>query len=225
MASLRAVALSALLLTSCSSNTSPAPTVESLGSQAPTQAAPSAQPADTPSPSERMDSPSPSQWGKGVAPEAEALIPDEIAGVTLHKQSFRGLRGQDPDGLFEAQVLDRLGRAEQDYSGALGISMEPSLPISIGVYRYAGVAREQLKDGFLQAVRRFYGSTAPGPSPDFPMTSLRIGGEDVTFTSTWAGEQYFYFTDEAAIGVTSDDRKAVAAVIRALAGSRTPAPP
>ena len=144
MTSVRAAGVALLLLAfaaACSSGASPSPT--------PSASVPSAAPSGDAGESAGASLPS------SVA-ELEALIPDEVGGVTLQKLSMRGTEfANSGNATDEAEeFLRNLGVDTQDVSVAVGFGASPdgASTVAVFIFKAEGADSGRLRETFKSAV-------------------------------------------------------------------------
>lgn len=166
MTSVRAavVALLLLVLAACGSSAASPTTVE-----APLGGSGSSPPSSGPSESAGPSLPS-------SAAELEALIPDEVGGVTLQKLSMRGNEFANSGSATEQaqDFLRRLGVDPEDVSVAVGFGASPdgASTVAVFIFKAEGADSARLLDTF---------KTAMDAEQDQPLQweSATIGGKQV----------------------------------------------
>ena len=144
-----------------------------------------------------------------AAPELEALLPSNIAGVQFSVQSFRWEAGS-PDTLTPL-----LGKRPENVCYALAMSVDPSkLAAGVMVYRIVGAPGAELRVAMLRSSFDL----------DEPPDEQTVGGKKVMVAQIIGspmvccsdGPVYLYATGEALFGVTPADADAAATVLQAL---------
>ena len=182
-------------------------------------ASPSASQAESVAPSESAaESPGiglPS-FSAGVVAELEALIPDEIGGVTMQKFSMRGdqflTSGQeDPT---TARFLEELGVSPNDVSIAFGFGFAPDFTsgAAMFVFRAEGASEDRLLQVFKDSMDE---------DRDVPLewTTVTIAGHEVeSATDADADDQamFLYAKGELLYFVSTTDPAAAEEVIAGL---------
>jgi len=120
-------------------------------------------------------------------PELEALLPDELGGVTVRKQSVSGTTflatGMAGAAALEA-LLELLGKSADDLSVGFGTTTA----VTIFAYRIDGLPAEQLFAGF---------ETALAAAPSVTLTDATVGGRSVKVVTSPTETTYAYLGGDA----------------------------
>ena len=115
-------------------------------------------------------------------PELEALLPDELGGVPVRKQSVSGTTflatGMAGAAALEA-LLELLDKSPDDLSVAFGTTTA----VSIFAYQIDGLSAEQLLAGF---------ETALAAAPSVTLTDATVGGRSLKVVSSPSETTYVY---------------------------------
>ena len=120
-------------------------------------------------------------------PELEALLPDELGGVTVLKQSVSGTTflatGMAGAAALEA-LLEGLGKSADDLSVGFGTTTA----VTIFAYRIDGLPAEQLFAGF---------ETALAAAPTVTVADATVGGRSVKVVTSPTETTYVYLGGDA----------------------------
>lgn len=199
------LALLIIILAACSSGGSSA-------SASPTAAASSAEASESADSSE-SESALPSVDLPNSAPELEALLPDEVGGVTLQTFSMAGqeFMAQGEDNQEFIDFLDRLGAEPDDVSVAFGFGADASGGgAAVFAFKVAGADTDQLLDEMQGSLEEEESATG--------FEDANVGGKDVRRgTSTDdAGNVYLYGVGDIVFFVATPDEDAAAEVLADL---------
>jgi hypothetical protein len=140
--------------------------------------------------------------------ELEAVLPNELAGVTLQKFSFRGsdVFGDDPsdpdDQQFRA-LIEALGATPDDYSLAVAGGDVNHNSIQIGVFRVGNVEGSRVLQALVTA--------GQATEPDTLVEQTTLGGKPVTKVADPAdvpefGPSFLYASGNLVFFVQSPDQ-------------------
>jgi hypothetical protein len=117
--------------------------------------------------------------------ELEALLPDEIGGVTVSKQSITGAQflALGMGGAALGPLLGELGSTADDLSVAIGSAGG----VVVIAYQLDGVPAEQLFAGLEAAL---------SAAQDADVTDITVGGRSVKQVRTAAETTYIYLADD-----------------------------
>lgn len=141
------------------------------------------------------------------AKDLEALLPDELCGVTAIKLSMSGEQFMtDADAEFKA-TLATLGKQASDVSFAIAASTGSGC--TAGIFRVKGIVTNLLEQALVAAEKKS-GTT---------YTQGSVGGKNVYITDTTgatASKQYVYFKGDAAIFAEAKDEATATAILQQL---------
>lgn len=160
------------------------------------------------------------------AVELEALIPDEVDGIAIEKQSLTGeqyvsaFSGGNPEVREDLEdFLASVGRSIADVSAAFGSGFGESTYVNISATRAAGADPTALLDGVVQL--------AVSSAPEFnsgmsaTTTETTLGGKNVTLVTTTLGdsvfsEQYYYGYGDVIFVVNGGSEEIIASAFSQL---------
>jgi hypothetical protein len=146
------------------------------------------------------------------AADLEALIPDTVGGVALHKRSMRGNEFANSDGAGAAaeEFLRNLGVSPDDVSVAVGVglSTDTGSGVVVFAFRAAGADSGQLMDAMRQAI---------DAKSDTPLNweSATVGGKSAQRTSNpdQQGKTYLYVTGDLLVFIATTNEDDAAEVL------------
>jgi hypothetical protein len=135
-------------------------------------------------------------FSAGLVADLEALIPDEIAGMTMQIESMQGnefLLEGDPDPAT-AKFLEDLGVSPSDVSMAFGFGFSSDFASSAGmfVFRAEGADSARLLSAFKEATE------AESDEP-ITWTSTTLAGKSVESSTQADATNYLYVKDDVLI--------------------------
>ena len=143
------------------------------------------------------------------APELEALLPTELSGTPLQRQSWDGggILTDDAWSTSLTTFLTGAGKKSTDLRAAQADDPEQVLEVSVGAYRVPGLKAEAVRDALIAAWK--------GDNPAMKLTELTLGGKKVTRGDF--GEDvpstYLYLRDDVVFDIwTSDEKVALEAI-------------
>jgi hypothetical protein len=159
---------------------------------------PGATPTASPTPFDKEGSPAPNPtYHSDVA--LEALLPDDVDGVALVKESRTGeqlgMTDNDP-------ILKPFGKHPADFARASASSTQPPM-LAVGVTRLRGIPGAQLQAAMLAAI------------PDAKVSRSTLGGRPVTYVEYGAWPVWFYATGDYVFQLVADEAT-VASVVAVL---------
>lgn len=193
--------LGALLIGACTTAPAAAPSGTTAGASAsPSAAGTSAAPTGAPaSPGASFALPS----GFNADPSLEAQLPNQIAGKTLQKFSFRGQdflaagAAADPE---LAQLFQRLGTTPENLSVAIGVDASGDSEGGVLAIRVAGTDANRVIQELGNAAKTQNASTA--------ISQRTVGGKSVTTIvepDDPSGALWLYAKGDVVFGVTGSD--------------------
>ena len=159
-------------------------------------------PTPSPTPYDKFGSPEPMPTFHADL-EMEALLPDTIGGRPVDKESRTGvdlgMGGEDP-------ILKAFGKSPADFASATGNVMptEDQPAATLSVIRLRGVPGDQLLAFQLEQM------------PDAKVSTVSLGGHDVTYVEYGAWPVWMYVTGDLLYGVGLAGEAAAAEVFAAL---------
>ena len=175
---------------------------------------PSAVPSTAPRPTTPVGS------DRHADPGLEALLPVSLGGVTLVRESQRGIDLSQRSAALEA-FLAGLGRSLEDFTLASAYDPGGGLEAQVGAWRIAGADPALLMPGFTTAVQA--SSTTPLTITDQDLAGrhvTRIGGEG----ELTQGPLYGYVRDDVILFVQTPDEGLAAEAIGKLPEPSAAAP-
>jgi hypothetical protein len=186
----------------------PAPAIEAVAS-----------PTDAPSLPDAA-SPEPPVESHLVA-DLEALLPAEINGTTLTRESWTGdtILGEDSWSTSLSAFLAGAGKTAADLQVSQAYDATGTLDLSAGALRVAGLDAAALRDAMIDAWK--------GDYPDLKIAQTTIGGLDVTTGDFGEGaiNSYWYLGDGVVFDIETSDPSIAQAVIAALPTAGAPSAP
>ena len=144
--------------------------------------------------------------------ELEALLPDEIGGVTLTKFSMRGAEFMTQGDQEFTDFLDRIGAEADDVSVAFGVSMDASQSgTGVFAFQVRGTDNDQLLEELAGSLED--DGTATG------FENANVGGKDVRRAAAGddaQGSVYLYGVGDIVFFITTTDEDAAAEVLSTL---------
>jgi hypothetical protein len=120
-------------------------------------------------------------------PELEAMLPDQLGGATVRKQSVSGTTflatGMAGVAALKA-LLEDLGKSPDDLSVGFGTTTA----VTIIAYRIDGISAEQLFAGFEAAL---------AAAPSATLTDQTVGGRNVKVVTSPTETTYVYLGEDA----------------------------
>lgn len=152
-------------------------------------------------------------FSAGLVADLEALIPDEIAGMTMQIESMQGnefLLEGDPDPAT-AKFLEDLGVSPSDVSMAFGFGFSSDFSSSAGmfVFRAEGADSSRLLSAFKEATE------AESDEP-ITWTSTTIAGKSVESSTQADSTNYLYVKDDVLIWFFASSLEIAEEIARAL---------
>jgi hypothetical protein len=147
-------------------------------------------------------------------PALEALLPGELNGTTLIRESWTGetILGDDSWSTSLTSFLTTKGKAAADLQASQAYDNAGSLDINAGAFQVVGVAGDALRDAIIAAWK--------GDYPDLKVGHTTIGGLEVTTGDFGDGgvASYWYVRDGLVFDIESGDPSIAAAALAALPG-------
>jgi hypothetical protein len=167
-------------------------------------------------------SPEPPVESHAVA-DLEALLPAEINGTSLTRESWTGdtILGDDSWSSSLARFLAAAGKTAADLQVSQAYDAAGTLDLSAGALRVAGLDAAALRDAMIDAWK--------GDYPDLKIAQSTIGGLDVTTGDFGEGavNSYWYLGDGVVFDIETSDPSIALAALSALAtagASSVPSP-
>lgn len=182
-----------------------------------------ASPTDEPVPSDDVSLEPPIESHE-VA-DLEALLPAEVSGTTLTRESWTGdtILGDDSWSSSMTAFLTGNGKTAADLQASQAYDAAGSLDLSAGALRVTGLDGAALRDAMIAAWK--------GDYPDLKVAQTTIGGLDVTTGDFGEGaiNSYWYVRDGVVFDIETSDPSIASAALIALstggASSTTPSAP
>lgn len=145
-------------------------------------------------------------------PELEGLLPTEVAGTTLLRQSWDGDAFLTDDAWSASMngFLTKVGRTPPDLQVAQAYDPEQALDASVWVYRVTGVKGAAVQDALFEAWK--------GDYPDMTISQVTLDGKEIT--KGGFGEEtpssYLYVRDDLVYDIEAADDKVAIGALAAL---------
>jgi hypothetical protein len=151
-------------------------------------------------------------FSPGAVADLEAWIPDNVAGMTMQKQSMSGDAYAEQIGdRAIAAMLQELGVAPANAAVAIGIGNSPALNLSARmlVIRAPGADSDQLDEAFKTA------TNGVRPTP-LQWAATSIGGKQVESAADGPGTYYLYVKGDVIVFLVPSDQNVAAEIISGL---------
>lgn len=146
------------------------------------------------------------------ATDLEALLPAEINGTSLTRESWTGdtILGDDSWSSSMTAFLTGAGKTAADLQASQAYDAAGSLDLSAGALRVAGLDAAALRDALIDAWK--------GDYPDLKIAQTTIGGLDVTTGDFGEGaiNSYWYLRDGVVFDIETSDPSIALAALSAL---------
>jgi hypothetical protein len=154
--------------------------------------------------------------------ELEALLPSELNGTSLTRESWTGdtLLADDPWGSAMTAFLTGAGKAKADLQVSQAYDTAGNLDLSAGAFRVPGIDPGTLRDAMIAAWKK-------GDYPDLKIAQAAVGGFEVTTGDFGDGavSGYWYVRDGVVFDIETGDPTIAQAALGALPKAGTsPAP-
>jgi hypothetical protein len=145
-------------------------------------------------------------------PDLEALLPSEVNGTSLTRESWTGdtVLGDDSWSTSIVTFLTGAGKTAADLQASQAYDSTGTIDLSAGAFRAPGVTGSALRDAIIAAYK--------GDYPDLKVSTTEVAGLEVSAGDFGDGSanSYWYLRDDVVFDVESSDPSIAEAALAAL---------